>query len=128
MGNIIQKLRHKGFKVRVTHMRKVKFGEKFGITSRSQWEQEQQEAKSLIQDTYPELLPAMSKKWGDVVQQKGGLTMIELETPEGVKLSASSDCSKKDHFCRKEGLSLALERLLAHPYGEKDLGSLVTND
>lgn len=43
---------------------------------------------------------------------KGGLTVVEITTPEGETLTGVAECSVKDQFNRKIGLNIALGRAL----------------
>jgi hypothetical protein len=48
---------------------------------------------------------------------RGGSTVIEIVTPENKIGKGVALCSKKDAFCRKKGLELALTRAMAQIEG-----------
>jgi len=46
------------------------------------------------------------------LEGKGGVTSIELTTKDGKNLASLAECSKKDGYNRKLGISIALGRIL----------------
>jgi len=85
----IQSLRQKGYKVRVKHYRYANFG--VPIVKRQKVEP--------IKDLD-----------GKRRHPKGGLTIIELDGPQG-RFVGSAVCSKMDNFCYKTGVKIALGRM-----------------
>jgi hypothetical protein len=85
----VQSLRQKGYKVRVKHYRYQNFYQPL-------FKKQKLEA---IKD-----LPGKTR------HPKGGLTIIELDGPQG-RFVGSSVCSKLDNFCYKTGVKIALGRM-----------------
>lgn len=48
----------------------------------------------------------------ETVLHTGGNTTVEITAPNGATTSGHAECSLKDSFCRKTGLSVALGRAL----------------
>lgn len=48
----------------------------------------------------------------DNFEEKGGETILEIRTPEGIEISASARCHEKDNYNKKEGVRIALKRAL----------------
>lgn len=46
------------------------------------------------------------------LKAKGGRTQIEITTPYGATVKGVADCSRKENFNRKVGLTIALGRAL----------------
>ncbi len=83
----IHELRKAGNKVRVTHYRYP-----VGVNN--------------------ELLPSFHlKDYGTLIAPKGGKTVIEVTTPEGLNFQSEATCSLKDAFNRKLGIIKCLGRL-----------------
>jgi hypothetical protein len=43
---------------------------------------------------------------------KGGSTVIEITSPEGIQVRAEAKCSSKDNYCRRTGVAICLGRAL----------------
>lgn len=43
---------------------------------------------------------------------KGGKTEVKITTPDGINAVGVAECSRKENFCRKRGLDIALGRAL----------------
>jgi hypothetical protein len=89
----VAELRRSGYKVRVSHYRRVAKLDRFKV----HWYYAHQ--KFAITDLW---------EW---CSQKGGLTIVDL-TFNNKTFSGESICSKNDNFCKKTGVKLALERAL----------------
>jgi hypothetical protein len=50
----------------------------------------------------------------DWIHARGGATIVELRTPEGVELRAETRCSTKDNYNKKIGVALALSRIFTN--------------
>lgn len=46
------------------------------------------------------------------VKAKGGMTVVQITTPDGVDLEGSSKCSDKDLYNKRVGVQVALGRAL----------------
>jgi hypothetical protein len=44
--------------------------------------------------------------------EKGGKTVIQVKTPEGIELEGTAVCSRKENYNKKLGVSIALGRAL----------------
>ena len=77
-------LRRTGYKVRVNHYRY--YGNK--------------------------LLQKFEVQYGSQPNSRGGMTAIEITTPENWKLSGYAECSEKDAYNRKLGVKIALNRAM----------------
>lgn len=42
--------------------------------------------------------------------EKGGATHVSLVSAEGAEFKGTAKCSNLDHYCRKEGVRIALQR------------------
>lgn len=86
----IEKLRKAGNKVRVNTFRySIKHGKK--------------------------LIPIISfRSFGfqNWINPKGGLVEVAVTTKEGKHYRASAHCSESDVFCKKNGINLAIERVV----------------
>jgi hypothetical protein len=94
--NTVVELRRAGNKVRVTHMRwnmPVWTDDMTGMMLMSRHEAGE---AGLIWEP----------------SSKGGLTIVEITTPDGKSLRGESLCSYKDGYCRKFGVQAALQRAL----------------
>lgn len=94
----IQSLREQGNKVRVKHCRKYKSlpGE---YLTRGQYET----ATNILQKS----------PYGKTVSPKGGMTVVQITTPEGEELEGIAVCSDRDSYNRKKGLAIALGRAIS---------------
>lgn len=94
----VKSLRDKGYKVFVKHLRRYKTVE--------------------YSDGMPKVLDAFATKREIPPQSKmlatGGVTVVEVFTPQGNSFSAVAQCHNNDAFEKKEGCKLALERALRH--------------
>ena len=88
----IKELRQAGYKVRVNHFRY------HGVTGCLH------PAHFFRESAHP-----MSRCW---ISPKGGLTEVEIRTPDGKELKGKAECSRKDTFNRKLGLTIAVNRAL----------------
>lgn len=52
--------------------------------------------------------------YGFIESSRGGMTIVELRTPEGVELRAETRCSTKDNYNKKIGVALALSRIFTN--------------
>jgi len=86
-----EELRSKGYKVIVDHYRFVKstFGGK--IT----------------------LVPFYEIQNKDLIYAKGGVTYVNIVSPEGVESQAVARCNLTDNYRRRTGVSLCLNRAMA---------------
>lgn len=90
----VAELRRRGYKVRVTHFRRIFFylsGE---------------DCRLFRMDTVRD---AMRQDWISAV---GGETRVEILTPKGESFTGIAKCSNKDNYNKKYGVELALERAL----------------
>ena len=85
----IKSIRQSGNKIRVLHYRAVRNMKDFA--------------------TIHEI---RKNKWQDEILSRGGKTVLELTTPDGKDFTAEAVCSKKDGFCRKTAISIAIGRLV----------------
>lgn len=83
----VAELRRKGFRVQVTHLRRIK------------------KSPGVLVEKYQ-----CNNK--DILDPKGGCTQVTLTTPEGRKLSGSVNCYWRDAYCRKTGVQYAIEDAL----------------
>lgn len=84
----VEELRKSGYKVRVTHYR-------------------------YVNSTPRLLLPNFAIKLNnaqDLLNARGGRTVVEVTTPNRVTYTGVADCSEKEIFNNKEGVRVALER------------------
>lgn len=88
-SNQVHELRKAGWKIRVIHKRY--FG---GIALLSRKE-------------------ATVSSWRNCLT-RGGLTIVELTTPNGKNSTGEARCSKSDNFDRKKGVSIALGRAITN--------------
>jgi len=90
----VHQLRQSGVKVRVTHKRRY-----FDPVNK-RW--------ALLTDYERSLAPLP-----DFVKahEKGGLTIVNVTTPNGGEFEGQSNCSKKDVWVRKDGLNRALGKV-----------------
>ena len=89
MTPTIQSIRQSGNKIRVSHFRAV--------------------------SGYKELVPISEIRkngWQNNINANGGKTTLALTTKDGKDFSATAVCSKKDGFCRKVAISIAIGRLI----------------
>lgn len=68
--------------------------------------------KSLRQSGYKVRVNHQRKMQGEELSPFGGLTRIEITTPEGKDLAGEAKCSTKDNYNKKIGVSIALGRAL----------------
>lgn len=53
------------------------------------------------------------RKWNPYgISGKGGVTTVQVRTPEGIELEGRAVCSKEDNYNKKLGVSIALGRAL----------------
>ncbi len=97
--NTIQSIRQNKHKIRVTNYRFVDSGKLLTIR---------------------DIREAGKQKY---IKATGGKVVLELTTKDGKDFSAESVCSASDHFNRKQGIQLALERL-AKQVGDYYLSSI----
>lgn len=94
----VKSLRDKGYKVFVQHLRRYKAVEYF--------------------DGIPKVLDAFASKRELPAKAKmlatGGVTVVEVFTPQGDSCSGVAQCHNNDAFEKKKGCKLALERALRH--------------
>lgn len=83
----VKELRAAGFKVRVSHKRRANNN------------------GTIVFDNKRCLKP-------ETVLHTGGNTTVEITAPNGATTSGYAECSLKDSFCRKTGLSVAMGRAL----------------
>lgn len=89
----IKSLRQKGYKIRINHSRIVKYED--GV-------------EELVS-----LYDIRKNKWQNLIQPLGGMTKINLITPDGRNnFEIETKCSLKDHFARKIGNAIAIGRLM----------------
>lgn len=101
----VEQLRKNGYKVRVSHYRWLDMGSYQGINGAALMSRREAEADNIT--------------WNPDV--KGGETIVEVTSPEGLTVRAIAECSEKDTFNRKMGLRIALGRALISLKGEKEL-------
>lgn len=61
--------------------------------------------------------------WGQAVATRGGVTEVELTTPNGQTVKGEAWCSKSDNYSRKDGVLYALGRAVVQ-LSEESLASL----
>lgn len=88
----VQQLRQDGYKIRVSHYRRIQGPNK---------------------DFYYGFKSTVKPISGEVIQQKGGKTIVTVTTPDGISTFGEALCSRKDHFCYKRGCQIALGRAMA---------------
>lgn len=94
----IKELRQNGYKVKVTHMRKV---------------------KKFDPDTYTIKtvnMRSFAAKQGDKTKEhrliaNGGSTTVSVLTPTGKEYTATAVCGKRDSYCYKRGVNVCLGRI-----------------
>lgn len=96
----VQELRKQGYKIRVSHQRFYNFGGKRQLIS-----------NFLVKVQKNFYLGTEPLKLNDALS-KGGRTTVWITDQQGVSVTAIADCSKKDHYNKKVGLSIALGRAL----------------
>ena len=87
----VQELRSNGYKVRVSHFRRV--GKK--LMSRRDFEES-----------------GFGDVWGDVIQPFGGMTLIEVTDPNGITVESKALCQSEENYNKRIGVSIALGRAL----------------
>ena len=85
----IKQLREKGVKIRVAHLRPL-------------------EGRSVHSSA---LYPKHELWEGEKHNTRGGLTRVVLDF-EGIRVEGQAVCSMKDNFCKRLGLTIALNRAL----------------
>lgn len=107
--NTVESLRKNGYKVRVQHFRPIY----------SKLDEDEAARK------YDGGLIPYSRKSRvkPPIYSKGGKTIVEITSPEGVEMKGEAICSDKDVFSYKLGVKVALGRALA---SEED--ALMLND
>ena len=90
----VYNLRKNGYRVRINHRRRY-----FDRANK----------RYVFLTDYEKSLSPMS---GVPPEPKGGITIINLTTPEGDELHGEAECSVKDCYDRKLGVSLALARAM----------------
>jgi hypothetical protein len=111
----VQSLRAAGYKVRVCHKRHFSiFAEKDDVKVKI----DVTPAMSFreLDDGLPTLnalcMPYSIKPISFSVEPRGGLTLIEITTPDGTDLKGEALCSKRDNYDKKKGVKIALGRAL----------------
>jgi hypothetical protein len=87
--NTVKSLRQKGYKIYLNHYRINKANKKLTPLYAFQMTQNQ-----------------------NLIDARGGLTKMELTSPEGIKVRVESKCSKHDAFNKKVANSICLGRAL----------------
>ncbi len=82
MGGIVQQLRHRRFKVRIGHFRYFKGFRK----------------------------PRLMRDCPDDPKPRGGLTVVQITSPEGEEFEARIKCSRDDNYNKKQGVRMAVAR------------------
>ncbi len=88
--NTVKELRKSGYKVKVIHSRCI--------------------------TPYLENVPVRDIRTAcltHLICPKGGRTLVELRSPQGIEVKGEATCSKKDGFNRKLGLAKALGRAMS---------------
>lgn len=91
--NIVHLLRKNGYKVRCIHKRYLMEGE-------------EADGNKLVSRK------DIHKLFWHNVDAKGGLSIVEITTPDGQNADGEAACNKIDSFNRKIGLSIALGRAM----------------
>ena len=92
--NTVKEFRQAGYKVRVQHVRKITVKPPvFNSTVRELREN----------GVHFEVKPQISAK--------GGMTIIEVRSPEGQEIQEIVNCSKYDNYNRRTGINIGLERI-----------------
>lgn len=95
---IIKSLREKGYKVGVSQLRPLN---------------EEYASNPIYSSDAGKLLSLTYFKQNGITQAmatKGGKTVVAITTPDGRELIREALCSKKETFCYKRGLAIALGR------------------
>jgi len=95
MKNTIYELRKKGYKIKVRHFRRYNILPKEFLFSRKNFKDQS---------------PTIAAHWE--INSQGGMTRVDLITPEGVESHGETICSKKDNYNYKRGAYIALARAL----------------
>ncbi len=95
MNNTVETLRKNKYKVRVIHRRYYKKDNVSLLLSEKDY--------AATKEHCP----------GFELQLKGGLTIVNVRTPDGQEKNGVSICHGIDNFCRKTGLNIAISRALA---------------
>jgi len=92
--NTVKEFRQAGYKVRVQHVRKITAKpQAFNST-----------VKEIRESAfYFEIKPEISAK--------GGMTIIEVRSPEGQEIHEIAYCNECDNYNRRTGVTIALERI-----------------
>lgn len=98
MKNEIHALRQQGYKVQIQHKRRFKMLD--GYLTRGEYE------------SSPFKSEMFNSHYKDVVNAKGGMTVVKLTTPDNTELVGTAKCSDKDNYNRKLGLRMALGRAM----------------
>jgi len=93
----IHNLRKNGYKIRVIHHRKY-------LVANEPFEKPKEICLSNFEKQ------AFSHKYYKILQN-GGFTELQILTPDKKEYIVTSNCSKKDNYCRKRGVIIALGRL-----------------
>lgn len=94
----VDRLREQGYKIRVTHFRYAEDRRSGLAVLKSRREiDEANSGQRLVPKPFT-ILP------------NGGKVEVEIESPDGKKVSASSHCSQLDNFKRKVGTTMAFGR------------------
>lgn len=56
---------------------------------------------------------ACNHVWSDCVETKGGLTKVEVTSPQGRTIEAQAQCNELDNYNRRLGVKIALGRAMA---------------
>lgn len=96
--NKIHTLRLAGFKVRVTHKRKYQLSGKQMLSGLEFF------------NLHGDDLSKGSRYFEPLA--KGGMTQVDITTPEGNNAFTIAHCNETDGYCRKTGAYMALERAL----------------
>lgn len=62
------------------------------------------------------------------VSPKGGSTVVEIMSPEGVTAKGKAECSKEDNYCRKVGVAISLGRALKELEWQRKIEAMKPKD
>jgi hypothetical protein len=85
----VEDLRKSGYKVRVAHKRFCKFD--YSTTL---------------------VIPTLHGIKGDSILPRGGITQVDIRTPDGEELFGEAKCSDKDNYNKSIGLQIAIGRAM----------------